>query len=158
MLMKKDELLSDLLQCLAQKNNEKFCSVPRSLILECIHHIDNTDLDETGQFLRLVRQYTTPIQFAIFRELVLAQGGAVPFEHLINATGTTSRPSLWVHVSRLRLKMSQHNWGQIGQLRGIGYVWLHPTLPQSSNSELPPVITGPDDRVEPKRSNNSHQP
>ena len=150
--MNKDELLYGLQKCLAQKNADKLCVVPRSILLACIAHIDNEETDETTLFLRIVRQHTTVTEFSILHELALAQGKAVPFDHLINVAGTTSRASLWVHMSRIRAKIITYSWGEIWLVRGIGYMWVYPRTQKPVNYQLIPDSIGKDDSVAPNQT------
>lgn len=140
--MNKDELLYGLRQCLAQKNADKICFVPRSMLLACIAQIDNENSDETTLFLRIVRQHTTSTEFSILRELAIAQGKAVSFDHLVNVAGTTTHASLWVHMSRIRAKVLTYSWGEIWLVRGIGYIWVHPVIQKPENYQLIPDSTG----------------
>lgn len=67
-------------------------------------------------------QILTPIEFRIWRTLYQL-GNVVDANLLLDVSGAKSEPSLWVHVRRMRDKLTIHpELGQIDTVRGRGYM------------------------------------
>lgn len=130
--MTKPELLHQLRQRLATTSAEApYCIMPRSLLLDTIAALDEC-IPINDPLIVAIEAFTTPKEFRLLCCLDKAGGRVVLAADLMAAAGLPTKGDLWAHLSRLRVKLTARNWGDIAIIRGKGYAWHRPIDPDES--------------------------
>lgn len=130
--MNKPELLYQLRQRLVTTSAEApYCIMPRSLLLDTITALDESD-PQPDPLLLVMEDALTNKERRLLRRLDQARGRTVTGADLMTAAAIENHGCLWAHLSRLSAKLTANNWGDIAIVRGKGYAWHRPIDPDES--------------------------